>query len=167
MSSLSRAACGQGQLAVQKWLLEMGANAIIKNNAGDTAKDLARRFGHLASLQLMHEATAARGISEDQLSPEEEEEEEEEGGGSYERPSREFLYSGVYSSDAPAAGGLHSDSSLRFSPPQMRAAEKRARKRVDEAERLLEVARENFEQLGGRLKVSERTQRGAVRSKMK
>lgn len=159
---------------MQKWLLEMGANPMIRNNAGDTAKELARRFGHLGSLQLLQQTRASRGVLS-QFSPaedaeEEAEEEAEEGGDTaYERPSRDFLYSGVFSSDAaaPLNSGRGTGSSLRHSQAHLRAAERRARGRVDAAERQLEVARENFEQLGGRLKPQERSQTGVIRAKVR
>lgn len=46
-------AAGQGQLNVVQWLIENGANATIKNNAGETARDVAQRFAQLAVSKIL------------------------------------------------------------------------------------------------------------------
>ena len=46
-------AAGQGHLEVLSWLIEMGANMSITNQAGETPKDVARRFAQLAAVKLL------------------------------------------------------------------------------------------------------------------
>ena len=36
-----------------QWLIEMGANTDITNNAGETPRDVASRFGQLAAVKLL------------------------------------------------------------------------------------------------------------------
>lgn len=40
-------------MEVLSWLIEMGANMSITNQAGETAKDVARRFAQLAAVKLL------------------------------------------------------------------------------------------------------------------
>ena len=46
-------ASGQGHLEVIQWLIENGANASITNNAGENAKDVARRFAQLPAIRIL------------------------------------------------------------------------------------------------------------------
>lgn len=46
-------AAGNGHLDVLQWLIETGANIEIVNNAGETPKDVARRFSQLAAVKLL------------------------------------------------------------------------------------------------------------------
>ena len=46
-------AAGQGHLHIIQWLIEMAANLTITNNAGETPKDVARRFAQLAAVRLL------------------------------------------------------------------------------------------------------------------
>jgi len=46
-------AAGQGHMDTLQWLLEMGADMSIKNNASETPKDVARRFARLAAVRLL------------------------------------------------------------------------------------------------------------------
>ena len=46
-------AAGQGHKEVIQWLVENGANMTITNTAGETPKDVARRFGSLGVLQVL------------------------------------------------------------------------------------------------------------------
>lgn len=49
----SRAAAGQGHLGILEWLIEMGANMSVNNNAGETPKDVAARFAQLAAVKIL------------------------------------------------------------------------------------------------------------------
>ena len=49
-------AAGQGQSNILQWLIEMGADLSISNDLGDTAKDIAERFAHLACVNLLSSA---------------------------------------------------------------------------------------------------------------
>ena len=46
-------AAGQGHLEVIQWLIENGANGSIQNNAGENAKDVARRFAQLPAIRIL------------------------------------------------------------------------------------------------------------------
>lgn len=46
-------AAGQGHLDILRWLVEMGANVKIMNDAGETARDVARRFARLAAMRML------------------------------------------------------------------------------------------------------------------
>ena len=46
-------AAGQGHLHILQWLVEMGADVEISNAAGETPRDIARRFAHLACVKLL------------------------------------------------------------------------------------------------------------------
>ena len=46
-------AAGQGHLGVLEWLIEMGANMTVNNNAGETPKDVAARFAQLAAVKML------------------------------------------------------------------------------------------------------------------
>ena len=50
---LTFVAAGQGHLEILQWLIEMGANLTITNQAGETPKDVARRFAQLAVVKLL------------------------------------------------------------------------------------------------------------------
>ena len=47
------AASGQGHLEVIQWLIENGGNESITNNAGENAKDVARRFAQLPAIRIL------------------------------------------------------------------------------------------------------------------
>ena len=49
----SVSAAGQGHLDVLQWLIEMGANMTITNSAGESPRDIARRFAQLAAVKLL------------------------------------------------------------------------------------------------------------------
>ena len=51
--SLLLPAAGQGHLDILQWLIEMGSNMSITNNAGESPKDVARRFAQLAAVKLL------------------------------------------------------------------------------------------------------------------
>jgi len=55
-------AASQGNLEVLQWLMEMGGDMSIKNNAGETARDVARRYARLAAVRMLGENTTA-GLS--------------------------------------------------------------------------------------------------------
>jgi len=46
-------AAGQGHLDILQWLMEMGADMTIVNKAGETPRDVARRFARLAAVRLL------------------------------------------------------------------------------------------------------------------
>ena len=58
-------AAGQGHIHVLQWLIEMGANMSITNQAGETPRDVARRFSKLACVKLLGRDPLLRGEQED------------------------------------------------------------------------------------------------------
>ncbi|XP_061484938.1 ankyrin repeat domain-containing protein 42 isoform X4 [Rhineura floridana] len=52
-STLLHKAAGQGHLHVLEWLINREANCNIANEAGETAKDVAKRFAQLAAVQYL------------------------------------------------------------------------------------------------------------------
>lgn len=118
-------AAGQGHIHILQWLIEMGADVEIANAAGETPRDIARRFAQLACVKVLG------GDPEEDTSVvvggEEEDSDDD---------------------DDVAAGIRRRDRSQKKGKID---AKGRARVRVDELERLLEIAKKNFVQLGGTL----------------
>ncbi|KAI0218250.1 Ankyrin repeat domain-containing protein 42 [Lamellibrachia satsuma] len=103
-STLAHKAAGQGHLNVLQWLIEMGANTDITNNAGENPRDVASRFGQLAAVKLL--------TGEDEV--------EDEATG---REAKEDL-SDLDSDDLapPPAGNTEGEDSLKLSKEEVRAA---------------------------------------------
>lgn len=110
-------AAGQGHIDVIQWLIENGANVNIRNNAGETPRDLALRFAQLGCSKLLERETIIETDEENHTQAEEEE---------------AALDSVVYTRE------------------QKKAAKERAKNKVKEIEKLLAIARANYEQLGGK-----------------
>ncbi|KAI8770636.1 ankyrin repeat domain-containing protein 42 isoform X1 [Biomphalaria glabrata] len=121
-STLAHKAAGQGHINIIQWLLEMGANMNITNQAGETPCDVARRFSQLACAKLLGGTSSDEA---EELVVGSEDEEEEEGDGVKKR--------------------------ARKSKKLQDGAKCRAKMKVEEYERLLEVAKKNYIQLGGSL----------------
>jgi len=49
-------AAGQGHTEILQWLLEMGDDMCITNNATETPIDVARRFARLAAVRLLSDS---------------------------------------------------------------------------------------------------------------
>ncbi|BFZ00782.1 hypothetical protein BsWGS_03821 [Bradybaena similaris] len=119
-SSLLHKAAGQGQVHVLQWLIEMGANTYITNQAGETARDVASRFAQLACVKLL--------------------------GGS-EPEGTEVTHSESESEEDEESHGTKRRS--RRSKKSEDNARSRAKGKMQELQRLLDVARKNYIQLGG------------------
>ncbi|XP_029458083.1 ankyrin repeat domain-containing protein 42 [Rhinatrema bivittatum] len=118
-------AAGQGQIECLQWLIEMGADYDITNEAGETAKDVAKRFAQLAAVKLLG------GSMED----ESDEELEEDNPKFFERHGVE--------------GSTDNRDDLHLSAMEKKEARMRAYKKIGELARLLEIAKSNYGQLGG------------------
>lgn len=117
-------AAGQGHIHILQWLIEMGADVGIANAAGETPRDIARRFAKLACVKLLG------GDPEEDTSVVVGEEKED-------------------SDDADLPAGIRRrDRSKKKNGSDPKG---RARLRVDELERLLEIAKQNYVQMGGAL----------------
>uniref|UniRef100_A0A0B6ZR97 Uncharacterized protein n=1 Tax=Arion vulgaris TaxID=1028688 RepID=A0A0B6ZR97_9EUPU len=121
-STLAHKAAGQGHIDILQWLLELGANVIITNQAGETALDVASRFAQLACVKLL--GGSGPDEREEKVSDSDSDEEEEEEGDGVRRRARR-------------------------SKKSIDKARGRAKVKMDEVARLLEVARKNYLQLGG------------------
>lgn len=131
-STPAHKAAGQGHVELLQWLIEMGANMSITNVAGERPRDVARRFAQLAVVRLL-------GEDED----EDDAEDDPRGEGGSEDEEEEDMA-------RPAAGNTEGDG-IQLSKEEIRESRGRARKKMDELERLLEVAKRNYVQFGGRL----------------
>ncbi|KAL5005053.1 hypothetical protein ScPMuIL_018509 [Solemya velum] len=141
-STPAHKAAGNGHIHILQWLVEMGANFSIANQSGETPRDIARRFGQLACVKLLggdpEEDTeiVALGVSE----------EDDEGSETEE--------------------GIAEGDSLEFSEKEKKESRGRAKKKVEELERLLEIAKKNYTQLGGRI-IEDRKRLQEIRDKDK
>lgn len=109
-STPAHKAAGNGHVEVLQWLIEQGADLTIVNSAGETPKDVARRFGRLACVSVL-------------------------GGDS---GNEDLIDEGA--------------QDLEPTEPQSKAEAKgRAKRKMDELKRLLDVAKMNYQQLGGKL----------------
>ncbi|XP_075448701.1 ankyrin repeat domain-containing protein 42 isoform X3 [Ascaphus truei] len=118
-------AAGQGTIECLQWLLEMGADYNITNEAGETPKDVAKRFAQLAAVKLL--------------------------GGNGEEDSDEEL-----NDDNPTfferhvvEGSTDHQDGLNLNAAEKKEARIRAYKKMKELERLMDIAKSNYKQLGG------------------
>ncbi|KAK3092458.1 hypothetical protein FSP39_003038 [Pinctada imbricata] len=132
-------AAGQGHLHVLQWLVEMGANMTIANQAGETPRDVARRFAQLACVKLL--------------------------GGDPEEDNT-AVPGGEDSEDEIQMDGSTEGRGVPQTELERKKAKARARAKVEELERLLEIAKKNFSQMGGRLP-EERKRMQEIRDKDK
>lgn len=112
-------AAGQGNIHVLQWLIENGIDLKITNNSGETAQDIASRFGQLAAVKLLESECGTDHSSQSDRA--------------------DFNY--------------HSESkeAIVLSSDQKKGAKERAKKRLEEMEKQLVIAKSNYIQLGGRL----------------
>nr|XP_033803600.1 ankyrin repeat domain-containing protein 42 isoform X2 [Geotrypetes seraphini] len=118
-------AAGQGQIECLQWLIEIGADYDITNEAGETPKDVAKRFAQLAAVKL--------------LGGSEEDESDEELG---DDDPKFFERHGV-------EGSTDNKDDLHLSALEKKEARIRAYKKIGDLTRLLEIAKSNYGQLGG------------------
>ncbi|XP_067423566.1 ankyrin repeat domain-containing protein 42 isoform X3 [Emydura macquarii macquarii] len=124
-STLMHKAAGQGHISCLHWLIEMGADCDITNEAGETPKDVAKRFAHLAAVELLRRAMG--DDSDEELN---------------DNAIRFFDRHGVEGS-TDATGDLIPDKVKK------REARIRAYQKIEELQQLLEIAYNNYKQLGG------------------
>ncbi|KAG8550606.1 hypothetical protein GDO81_023183 [Engystomops pustulosus] len=118
-------AASHGQVECIQWLLEMGADHNIPNEAGETPRDVAKRFAQLSAVKLL-----GGGADEDS---------EEEIG---EDDPLFFERHGV-------EGSTDQQDDVNMSAAQRKQARMRAYDKMKELEKLLEIAKSNFKHLGG------------------
>lgn len=106
---------------ILQWLIENGADLKLTNQAGETARDVARRFAQLACVKILDSET---------LSDDEE-------------------YQNGEKIDLTFKG--ESGDGIQLNAQQKKDAKSRARKRLEEIEKQLVIAKSNYLQLGGKL----------------
>ncbi|XP_032907716.1 ankyrin repeat domain-containing protein 42 isoform X3 [Catharus ustulatus] len=115
-----------------QWLVEMGADCDITNDAGETPEDVAKRLGHLAAVELLTPRTANNISSDEELNA---------------NNIKFFETHGV-------EGSTDSKEDLTLDKAEKKNARKlrltvRAYHKIKELQRLLEIAYSNYRQLGG------------------
>ncbi|XP_041879988.1 ankyrin repeat domain-containing protein 42 isoform X2 [Corvus kubaryi] len=126
-STLLHKAAEQGHIHCLQWLVEMGAGCDITNDAGETPKDVAKRFGHLAAVELLTPRTGDGNSSDEELDA---------------NNIKFFETHGV-------EGSTDSKEDLILDKAEKRNARIRAYHKIKELQQLLEIAYSNYRQLGG------------------
>ncbi|NWW82700.1 ANR42 protein, partial [Climacteris rufus] len=146
-STLMHKAAEQGHIHCLQWLVEMGADCDITNDAGETPKDVAKRFAHLEAVELLTPRTGDNNSSDEELDA---------------NNIKFFEAHGV-------EGSTDSKEDLSLDKAEKRNARIRAYYKIQELQQLLEIAYNNYRQLGGiteeerKMKKEERKAEKAVR----
>ncbi|KAJ7408881.1 ankyrin repeat domain-containing protein 42 isoform X2 [Willisornis vidua] len=117
----------QGHIHCLQWLIEMGANCDITNDAGETPRDVAKRRAHLAAVELLIPRTGDSNSSDEELDA---------------NNIKFFERHGV-------EGSTDSTEDLTLDKAEKRNARIRAYYKIQELQQLLEIAYSNYRQLGG------------------
>ncbi|NXU20370.1 ANR42 protein, partial [Pardalotus punctatus] len=125
-STLLHKAAEQGHIHCLRWLVEMGADCDITNDAGETPKDVAKRFAHLAAVALLTTRTGDNS-SDEELDA---------------NNVKFFEMHGV-------EGSTDTKEDLALDKAEKKNARVRAYHKIKELQRLLEIAYSNYRQLGG------------------
>ncbi|XP_010177109.1 PREDICTED: LOW QUALITY PROTEIN: ankyrin repeat domain-containing protein 42-like, partial [Mesitornis unicolor] len=126
-STLLHKAAGQGHIHCLQWLIEMGANCDVTNDAGETPKDVAKRSAQLAAMELLAQRTGDSNSSDEEP----------------DASNMEFFERhGV-------EGSTDSKEDLSLDKAEKRNARIRAYGKIQELQQLLEIAYSNYRQLGG------------------
>ncbi|XP_052782421.1 ankyrin repeat domain-containing protein 42-like isoform X1 [Mya arenaria] len=121
-STAAHKAAAQGHVHILQWLMESGADLTLRNTQGRTALDVARKYSNRTCVKML-------GGNPDDLD-----------------------HLGDWSDDEPTGTEGNTDgASLPVSDKQKKESRGRARRKVEDLERLLEVAKRNYTQLGGTL----------------
>nr|XP_038028125.1 ankyrin repeat domain-containing protein 42-like [Anas platyrhynchos]XP_038028126.1 ankyrin repeat domain-containing protein 42-like [Anas platyrhynchos] len=126
-STLLQMAAEQGHVHCLQWLLERGADCYITDDAGETPKDVAKRFAQLAAVELLTRRTGDSNSSDEELDA---------------NNAKFFERHGV-------EGSTDSKEDLILSKAEKRNARIRAYRKIQELQHLLEIAYGNYRQLGG------------------
>ncbi|XP_010085968.1 PREDICTED: ankyrin repeat domain-containing protein 42, partial [Pterocles gutturalis] len=126
-STLMHKAAGQGHIHCLQWLIEMGADCDITNDAGETPKDVAKRFAQQEAVELLTQRTGDSNSSDEELDA---------------NNIKFFESHGV-------EGSTDSKEDLTLDKEEKRNARIRAYCKIKELQQLLEIAFSNYRQLGG------------------
>ncbi|XP_065688913.2 ankyrin repeat domain-containing protein 42 isoform X2 [Patagioenas fasciata] len=120
-------AAGQGHIHCLQWLIDMGADCGITDDAGETPRDVAKRFAQLAAVELLTQRTGDSNSSDEELDA---------------NNIKFFERHGV-------EGSTDSKEDLTLDKAEKRNARIRAYRKIQELQQLLEIAYSNYRQLGG------------------
>ncbi|XP_068786672.1 ankyrin repeat domain-containing protein 42 isoform X5 [Struthio camelus] len=126
-STLMHKAAGQGHIHCLQWLIEMGADCDITNEAGETPKDVAKRFAQLAAVELLTQRSGDSNSDDEELDA---------------SNMKFFERHGV-------EGSTDSKEDLTLDKAEKRNARIRAYHKIQELRQLLEIAYSNYRHLGG------------------
>ncbi|XP_061484936.1 ankyrin repeat domain-containing protein 42 isoform X2 [Rhineura floridana] len=124
-STLLHKAAGQGHLHVLEWLINREANCNIANEAGETAKDVAKRFAQLAAVQYLSKRMGNDSDEEIDVND-----------------PRFFESHRV-------EGSTDCRSDVSAGKEDRTDSRERAYQKIKELQDLLEIATSNYQQLGG------------------
>ncbi|XP_070800140.1 ankyrin repeat domain-containing protein 42 [Pituophis catenifer annectens] len=124
-STLLHKAAGQGHLHILEWLINREADCNIANDAGETPKDVAKRFAQLAVVAYLKNKMGNDSDLEIDI-----------------KDPTYFEHHGV-------EGSTDSKGDLKEKKQEKIDARERAYQKVEELQGLLEMALSNFKQLGG------------------
>nr|CAH8828863.1 unnamed protein product [Trichobilharzia regenti] len=122
-------AAGQGHIKIVQWLRENGADPRLRNSIGESPADVARRYGQLGTLKLLV-SKSEEGNEKDEVSDTD------------------------LPSDIPY--GYTEGEKMPELIMDKNAALGRAKKRIEKLERLLDLAKSDYKQLGGPLDEEEK-----------
>ncbi|XP_064889039.1 ankyrin repeat domain-containing protein 42 isoform X4 [Columba livia] len=120
-------AAGQGHIHCLQWLIDMGADCGITDDAGETPRDVAKRFAQPAAVELLTQRTGDSNSSDEELDA---------------NSIKFFERHGV-------EGSTDSKEDLTLDKAEKRNARIRAYRKIQELQQLLEIAYSNYRQLGG------------------
>ncbi|NWU90043.1 ANR42 protein, partial [Upupa epops] len=126
-STLLHKAAAQGHIHCLQWLIEMGADCDITNDAGETPKDVAKRSAQVAAVELLTQRTGDSDSSDEETDV---------------NNVKFFERHGV-------EGSTDSKEDLTLDKVEKRNARIRAYHKIQELEQLLKIAYSNYKQLGG------------------
>ncbi|XP_008106363.1 ankyrin repeat domain-containing protein 42 isoform X2 [Anolis carolinensis] len=124
-STLLHKAAGQGHLHVLEWLINREADCDIANDAGETPKDIAKRFAQLAVVEYLKNKMGNDSDEEIDV-----------------KDSQFFERHGV-------EGSTDCKSDLNVEEQTKIQSRERAFQKIEELKGLLEIAINNYKQLGG------------------
>ncbi|XP_071074394.1 ankyrin repeat domain-containing protein 42 isoform X2 [Dasypus novemcinctus] len=126
-STLMHKAAGQGHIECLQWLIKVGADSNITNEAGEKPTDVAKRFAHLAAIKLLE------GLQKYDMDDENDIDDSD---------MEFFIRHGV-------EGSTDAKDDLCQSELDKTEARMRAYKKIVELRHLLEIAESNYKHLGG------------------
>ncbi|NXI46934.1 ANR42 protein, partial [Galbula dea] len=136
-STLLHKAAAQGHVHCLQWLIEMGADCDITDDAGKTPKDVAKRCAQVAAVELLAQRTGDSNSSDEELDA---------------SNIKFFERHGV-------EGSTDCKGDLTLDEAEKRNARMRAYGKIQELQQLLAIAYSNYRHLGGRTAEEKKTKK--------